>query len=51
MEQEIKDIKELTDDDLLNLYSVIQEHIKYLSEQIITLEDDKEEDIGGDINE
>ena len=36
MKQEINDIKELTNDDLLNLHSAIQEHIKYLSEQIIT---------------
>ena len=51
MKQEINDIKELTNDDLLNLHSAIQEHIKYLSEQIITLDDEKEEDIGGDSNE
>lgn len=51
MEQEIKDMKELTNDDLLNLHSAIQEHIKYLREKIITLEDEKEENTGGDSNE
>ena len=40
MEQEIKDIKELTNDDLLILYSSIQDHIKYLNEQIIILEEE-----------
>ena len=53
MEQEIKDLKQLTNDDLLALYSTIQDHINYLNQQVIVPEEEIEEkdESGGDNNE
>ena len=51
MEREIKDFKQLTNDDLLTLYSAISDHINYLNRQILTVEEDNKEENGGDSDE
>ena len=52
MEQEKIDIKQLTNDDILDLYSTIEEHINYLNQKIIVPEiETSEEKSEDDTNE
>ena len=52
MEQEIIDLKQLTNDDILNLYSTIEEHLNYLEQKIIVPEvETNEEESEDDTNE
>ena len=48
MEQEKIDFKHLSNDDILNLYSRIEEHIDYLNQNIIVPEEETSEEKSGD---
>ena len=57
MEENIKDIESISNEDLLELYSKVLEHLDYLGEKIITenkeeeTENSEEKEAGGDKNE
>ena len=52
MEDEIKDMKQLTNDELLTLYTAINDHISYLNQQIIEpIVEENEEKSEGETDE
>lgn len=50
MDEKKINVQNLSNEELLSIYDTIENHLKYLKDQMITLEDENESD-GGEENE